>query len=256
MSQRFHLVEFRPWPILTAGRTTGLPVGLVLYIKGYNPVLLGIAGLCTAGLAAVWWRDVTRESTHQGHHSKIVVRGLIAGFICFVASEVCFFVRFFWAFYHSALAPTTAVGCRWPPAGIVPFRPLQVPLLNTGLLLLRGVRVTWAHHSLAAGRRDWRPLAITLGLGIAFLGFQKLEYAESTFSIADGVYGRCFFLATGFHGLHVLCGAICLAVALGRWWRFHFNAERHWGFLAAAWYWHFVDVVWLALYIRVYWWGA
>lgn len=220
--------------------------------------ILAVIGLLLIILTIIqWWRDVIREGTFQGHHTLKVTRGLRLGMILFIISEVCFFFAFFWAFFHRSLAPRVEIGCCWPPAGITPLNPFEVPLLNTGVLLTSGLTVTWAHHRLIEG--DWvgglQGLTLTVFLGIYFTVLQIGEYFETSFTIADGVYGSTFFVATGFHGLHVIIGSIFLLVCLVRVYKYHFSTGHHFGFEAAAWYWHFVDVVWLFLYVSIYWWG-
>lgn len=254
----FHLVEIRPWPLLSSIRITSIPLGLIYYIR-YNSSLLLIYGVTlTRIIAFMWWRDIVREGTYQGHHTTYVVKGLKLGISLFILSEVCFFFAFFWAYFHASLAPRVEIGAVWPPVGIKPLDPFQVPLLNTSVLLLSGVRVTWAHHALTEGKyyRILCGLLCTVLLGVYFLFLQYGEYTETSFTIADGVYGSSFFMATGFHGLHVLVGTIFLFVGLIRGYKYHFTKTHHVGFLAAAWYWHFVDVVWLFLYISIYWWGS
>jgi len=204
-----------------------------------------------------WWRDVSREGTFQGLHTINVTFGLRWGIILFIVSEIFFFVRFFWAFFHRRLSPTIELGSMWPPIGILIFNPFQVPLLNTAILLRSGVTVTWAHHGLIENNHSQtsQGLFFTILLGIYFSFLQGYEYLEASFCIADAVYGSTFFIATGFHGLHVLIGTTFLLVCLIRHIKFHFSNHHHFGFEAAAWYWHFVDVVWLFLYISIYWWG-
>ena len=168
-----------------------------------------------------------------------------------------FFLRFFWAFFHRRLSPNVEVGSIWPPFGIQVFNPFQVPLLNTIVLVSSGVRVTWAHHALIEGNytQTTQGLLLTVILGVYFTILQALEYYEARFTFADRVYGSTFFIATGFHGLHVLVGTIFLLVTLFRHTKGEFSSSHHFGFEAAAWYWHFVDVVWLFLYLVIYWWG-
>nr|YP_002727973.1 cytochrome c oxidase subunit III [Myosotella myosotis]ACE62844.1 cytochrome c oxidase subunit III [Myosotella myosotis] len=254
----FHLVEYSPWPILISLSILSMPVGLVSVFKGGSPELLGFGVAMTAFISFLWWWDIVRESTYQGHHTTYVVLGLKNGMALFIVSEVCFFFGFFWAYFHSSLAPAVEIGSCWPPVGIHCLNPFQVPLLNTSVLLLSGVSITWAHHSLEEGRRKevLTSLALTAALGVYFLFLQYGEYCETPFSIADGVYGSVFFMATGFHGMHVAVGTLFLLVCLLRQWQFHFDQNHHVGFLAAAWYWHFVDVVWLFLYVSIYWWGS
>nr|YP_009113896.1 cytochrome c oxidase subunit III [Gastrocopta cristata]AGC52861.1 cytochrome c oxidase subunit III [Gastrocopta cristata] len=254
----FHLVEFSPWPLLGSALLTCMPLGLIYYIRIGTPYLLAYGMACTAMVAYLWWRDIVREATYQGHHTTYVVKGLKLGVMLFILSEVCFFFAFFWAYFHSSLAPSVEIGSVWPPVGITTLSAFQVPLLNTSVLLLSGVSVTWAHHAIEEGKYNSAisGLLLTTLLGLYFLFLQFGEYKETSFSIADSVYGSTFFMATGFHGLHVAVGATFLFVCLIRMILYHFNTTHHVGFLAAAWYWHFVDVVWLFLYVSIYWWGS
>jgi cytochrome c oxidase subunit 3 len=178
--------------------------------------------------------------------------------VLFILSEVAFFAAFFWGFFHSSLGPAVEVGSAWPPLGVFVLDTFSVPLLNTVVLLSSGVRATWAHHSLLAGRKPGvlSGLLLTVLLGAYFTYLQILEYAGSCFTISDGVYGSCFYLATGFHGLHVLVGSAFLSVCLLRAALNRFSVGHHVGLEAAVWYWHFVDVVWLFLFSFVYWWAG
>jgi cytochrome c oxidase subunit 3 len=172
----------------------------------------------------------------------------------FIASEVMFFAAFFWAYFDAWLYPKAATGLMWPPQGIVPFDPWDVPLLNTLVLLLSGCTVTFAHHYVIEGnqRMAVRHLIYTVLLGIAFTSLQAYEYAHAAFAFGDGIYPSTFFMATGFHGFHVIIGTTFLFVCLIRTWKGHFKPDHHFGLEAAAWYWHFVDVVWLFLFTFVY----
>uniref|UniRef100_UPI0030FF33CB cytochrome c oxidase subunit III n=1 Tax=Acanthochitona defilippii TaxID=761903 RepID=UPI0030FF33CB len=254
----FHLVEFSPWPLVGSMGAFCLTVGLASWFHGYGLNLMFFGMLLILLTMLQWWRDVVREGTFQGYHTLRVSRGLRWGMILFIASEVLFFFAFFWAYFHSSLAPCMELGACWPPAGITPLNPFQVPLLNTAVLLASGVSVTWAHHSLIDGDQKGSILAlgVTIILGAYFTFLQAGEYFETSFSISDSCYGSTFFVATGFHGLHVLIGTTFLMVALLRSVVFHFSSNHHFGFEAAAWYWHFVDVVWLFLYVSIYWWGS
>lgn len=254
----YHIVNPSPWPLTGALSALLLTSGLVIWFH-YNSTILLSLGLLTNILTIYqWWRDIIREGTYQGHHTPIVQKGLRYGIILFIVSEVFFFAGFFWAFYHSSLVPTHDLGGCWPPTGITPLNPLEVPLLNTSVLLASGVSITWAHHSLIEGNRNHinQALLITILLGLYFTILQASEYFETSFSISDGIYGSTFFIATGFHGLHVIIGSTFLIVCLLRQLKFHFTSKHHFGFEAAAWYWHFVDVVWLFLYVSIYWWGS
>jgi heme/copper-type cytochrome/quinol oxidase subunit 3 len=256
----FHLVDPSPWPLITATAAFSLTMSGVQYMHGYSGGgwILLMSFIAINLSAGVWWRDVVREATYQGHHTSIVQIGIRYGMLLFILSEVMFFLAFFWAFFHSSLAPSIDIGAIWPPKGIAVFNPWEIPFLNTLILLCSGVTVTWAHHAIVAGDREGTILGLifTVTLGAIFTGFQILEYSEAAFCISDGVYGSTFFLATGFHGFHVLVGSIFLLVCLYRQINYHFNKHHHFGFEAAAWYWHFVDVVWLFLFTVIYWWGG
>ena len=180
------------------------------------------------------------------------------GMILFIVSEVCFFGSFFWAFFHSSLSPSIDIGCQWPPRGVNPLNPFSLPTTNTLLLLGSGATITWAHHSMVNNNRKDTifSLFLTLFLGTAFTVLQGLEYHWSSFTISEGIYGSTFFIATGFHGLHVIMGTIFISVTYFRVIDFQFSSKHHFGFEASAWYWHFVDVVWLFLFISIYWWGS
>nr|APX40543.1 cytochrome c oxidase subunit 3 [Labidostomis ghilianii] len=254
----FHLVDVSPWPILGAMGAMTMMIGLIQWFHLLDVSLLLIGLTINSLVSMQWWRDVTREGTFQGHHTLKVSLGLRWGMILFIVSEIFFFISFFWSFFHSSLSPTMELGLMWPPKGIQTFNPLEIPLLNTMILLTSGLTVTWAHHSLMENNynKTLQGLTLTVILGIYFTALQGFEYIEAPFTIADSVYGSTFFMATGFHGLHVIIGTTFLGVCLIRLYLNHFSNIHHFGFEAAAWYWHFVDVVWLFLYISIYWWGS
>nr|ACA62408.1 cytochrome c oxidase subunit III [Drosophila mojavensis] len=254
----FHLVDYSPWPLTGAIGALTTVSGMVKWFHQYGTSLFLLGNIITISTVYQWWRDVSREGTYQGLHTYAVTIGLRWGMILFILSEVLFFVSFFWAFFHSSLSPAIELGASWPPMGIVSFNPFQIPLLNTAILLTSGVTVTWAHHSLMEGNHSQttQGLFFTVLLGIYFTILQAYEYIEAPFTIADSVYGSTFFMATGFHGIHVLIGTTFLLICLLRHLNNHFSKNHHFGFEAAAWYWHFVDVVWLFLYITIYWWGG
>jgi cytochrome c oxidase subunit 3 len=285
----YHLVDPSPWPSVGSIAAFVLAMGAIFYM---HPSMVGLKEpafwLFLPGAALVlytmfmWWRDVVKEAEFQGHHTKVVQLGLRYGMILFIASEVMFFAAFFWAFFDNFLYATEAKqvarihanGGQWPPAHIAVFDAWDLPFMNTLILLLSGVTVTWAHHALREGnRRDLvRGLACTVVLGLLFTTFQVIEYSSAPFSfqrlIADpsawdsfklekgGSYPSAFFMATGFHGFHVIIGTIFLTVCLFRARAGHFKPEQHFGFEAAAWYWHFVDVVWLFLFFCIYVFGS
>nr|AEP27477.1 cytochrome c oxidase subunit III [Liophloeus tessulatus] len=254
----FHLVDVSPWPLLASLSTFSILMGLIKWFHLNDPNLM-LLGLSTNLLVMIqWWRDVTRESTFQGLHTSKVTLGMRWGMILFITSEIFFFLGFFWAFLHSSLSPNIELGMNWPPKGIKSFNPLEIPLLNTLILLTSGLTVTWAHHSIMENNyyQSLQGLLLTTLLGFYFSLLQMYEYTEAPFSMADSVYGSTFFMTTGLHGLHVIIGSTFLFVCLMRLYFSHFSSIHHFGFEAAAWYWHFVDVVWLFLYILIYWWGG
>jgi len=253
----FHIVDISPWPVVGAIRILTIILGITQWLHTSHTDLLTLALLTVVIISFQWWRDIIRESSFQGLHTSIITNGLRLGIILFIISEVIFFFSFFWAFFHRSLAPVIEIGLAWPPAGISAFNPIQVPLLNTIILLSSGVTVTWAHHSIIAknSRETLQALLTTVTLGVYFTTLQALEYWEASFRLSDSVYGTSFFVATGFHGLHVIIGTTFLTVCLTRHLKAHLSAVHHFGFEAAAWYWHFVDIVWLFLYISIYWWG-
>lgn len=256
----FHLVDPSPWPIVGSMSALMLTFGIVMAMHGYNGGNL----LWRFGLAMIlftmfcWWRDVIREATYEGQHTQAVQAGLKIGVVLFILSEAMFFVSFFWAFFHSSLNPTPAIGGVWPPALMETINPWGIPLLNTILLLSSGATITWAHHAIQYGSKSegLQALSATITLAIIFTLFQYYEYVNAPFTIADGIYGSTFYITTGFHGFHVIIGTTFIAVCLGRLYLNHFSREHHVGFEAAAWYWHFVDIVWLFLFVSVYWWGS
>nr|AXS65645.1 cytochrome c oxidase subunit 3 [Cleroidea sp. 3 KM-2017] len=254
----FHLVDFSPWPLLGALSAMTTMMGLIKWFHLYNNSLLLLGFTIMSMIMYQWWRDIVREGTYQGLHTFSVTTGLRWGMILFITSEVFFFLSFFWGFFHNSLTPAIEIGMVWPPKGIIPFNPIQVPLLNTLILLTSGLTVTWAHHGLMENnyKQATQGLTLTVILGVYFSLLQGYEYLEAPFTISDAVYGSSFFMATGFHGLHVLIGTTFLLICLIRHMNKHYSMNHHFGFEAAAWYWHFVDVVWLFLYVSIYWWGS
>jgi cytochrome c oxidase subunit III len=251
----YHLVDPSPWPIVGSAAAGILFGGAVYWMHGgpWFIMVLGLLGVLA--VMFVWWRDVIREAVYGGYHTPVVQIGLRYGMALFIASEVMFFAAFFWAFFTSSLFP---VGGVWPPKGIHPFDPFEIPFLNTMVLLLSGTTVTWAHHALLEGDRKnlIRGLLITVLLGITFTCLQAYEYSHAAFGFKEGIYPSTFFMATGFHGFHVIIGTCFLAVCLFRAIAGQFKPDHHFGFEAAAWYWHFVDVVWLFLFVCIYVWGS
>ena len=281
----YHILPPSPWPLVASIAATIMMIGAVMWMKGLFGLPAGTNWVFFSGLAGVlfsmfgWWADVIKES-RQGDHTPVVSLGLRYGMVLFIASEIMFFAGFFWMFFEMALfneartlipefgnwTDTAAAWSTWPPRGVEVLDAWQLPLLNTVILLLSGTTVTWAHHALQVGDRNAAKigLAITIALGALFTAVQAYEYYhilhENLFfneeALNSTLYGSIFFMATGFHGFHVLVGTIFLTVCLIRLMVGQMSAEKHFGFEAAAWYWHFVDVVWLFLFVSIYVWGG
>lgn len=260
----YHLVTPSIWPMAGAFAAGLLALGAVLFMhdfewKGWNIGLKGVLFGFVAVLAVMWywWRDVVKEAVVEKAHSDVVKVGFRYGMALFIASEVMFFVAFFWAFFDASINPSAVLGGTWPPAGVEAIPAFDLPFLMTLILLLSGCTVTWAHHAIIEGHQEEasKALLITVFLGIFFTCFQAYEYWHASFPFKGTVYSSAFYMATGFHGFHVLVGTIFLAVCYFRNKKGHFTPKSHFGFEAAAWYWHFVDVVWLFLFVAIYWWG-
>ena len=257
----YHVVDPSPWPLIGSIAAGVMATGGIFWMHSADwapwVFFAGLAGVLYTMFA--WWSDVIREA-NGGDHTPVVQLHYRYGMILFIASEVMFFVAWFWAFFDFSLFPPDgeAVGGVWPPKGIVALDPFELPLLNTMILLCSGTTVTWAHHALIHGDRDGlkKGLWCTILLGILFSAIQAFEYSHAPFSFGGNIYGSSFVMATGFHGFHVLVGTIFLAVCLKRAYNGDFTPKQHFGFEAAAWYWHFVDVVWLFLFCAIYVWGS
>ncbi len=292
----YHLVDPSPWPLMGSFSALSMFAGLVLTMHGksFGPFLLLAGFLAVITVMFMWWRDVIKEGKH-GDHTKIVKHGLRLGMALFIVSEIMFFFAFFWGFFRASLSPVLLfsgehifdgakelVHAVWPPVGIHTFDPWDLPFLNTLILLLSGTTVTWAHYALMHDKRKdvVKALFITVCLGITFTLLQAVEYVHASFCMnglfnafvsklgfsvhaatnceiaANHIYPSSFFMATGFHGAHVLIGTIFLTICLLRAKKGGFSKEGHLGFEFAAWYWHFVDVVWIFLFLFVYVWGG
>ncbi|MBL8536204.1 MAG: cytochrome c oxidase subunit 3 [Hyphomonadaceae bacterium] len=283
----YHLVNPSPWPFVASVGALLAAIGGVVLMRGLTTeegdffFSKGQWPLFTLGMLILvvtcigWWGDVIKES-RQGDHTPVVDIGLRYGMILFIASEVMFFVAWFWMFFELAIfhehraawvvptwdEATTQAWANWPPPHVEAFDPFHLPLMNTLILLLSGTTVTWAHHALQQGDRKGARmgLLLTVLLGCLFTYVQfGVEYPEAGFYFGNqgdvtdaNIYGASFFMATGFHGFHVIIGTIFLAVCLVRLLAGHFTPQKHFGLEAAAWYWHFVDVVWLFLFTFVY----
>jgi cytochrome c oxidase subunit 3 len=268
----YHILAPAIEPLMGAIAAFVMLFGAVAWMSGgmtifFETVTLSGPWLFLIGFTAVlyvmfaWWSRCVDEA-NIGDHTAVVQIGLRYGVILFITSEVMFFAAWFWSFFKHAIYPMEDYfGSEYVAPEIYPVDALHLPLMNTLILLLSGCAVTWAHHALVHenNRKDLiTGLALSIVLGIAFTGLQAYEYAhllhEGWEFGGDEFYSN-FFMATGFHGFHVLIGTIFLTVCLIRAIKGHFTPEQHIGFEAAAWYWHFVDVVWLFLFFAVYVWG-
>jgi cytochrome c oxidase subunit 3 len=266
----YHLVDPSPWPVIGAVGAFFLAIGAIYYMHHDDNGHMA-AWAMAPGFGIVlytmfmWWRDVRMEAS-TGYHTRVVQIHHRYGMMLFIASEVMFFVAWFWAYFDVALFPgdpamfarTEVTGGVWPPASVATFDPWHLPLLNTLILLTSGTTVTWAHHAIIEGDRQGakQALWLTVALGLIFTLCQAYEYGHAAFDFSGNIYGATFFMATGFHGFHVIVGTIFLAVCLLRLYAGQFTPTQHFGFEAAAWYWHFVDVVWLFLFACIYVWAA
>nr|YP_010535641.1 cytochrome c oxidase subunit III [Alectorobius peruvianus]UYB78527.1 cytochrome c oxidase subunit III [Alectorobius peruvianus] len=252
----FHIVDKSPWPMTGAIASFTFMSGMIdlIHFNHLNTLLISFSIMTLTMIQ--WWRDISREASLQGNHTLTVYKSMKWGMTLFIISEIFFFLSFFWAFFHSSLSPSIEIGSQWPPLMITPFNPFSIPLLNTTILLSSGISITWSHHSILSSSYTTAKtsLILTALMGALFTSLQTWEYLQAPFSISDAIFGATFYMATGFHGLHVIIGTIFLMTSLVRLTLSHFSNKHHFGFEASAWYWHFVDVVWLFLYTFVYWW--
>ena len=272
-SHDFHIVDPSPWPAFGSLCVFILAVGAIMTMKGLSVFgvkcggyVLGVGLIGVLYTMFAWWSDVVKEAQPGGAHTAIVQLSHRYGMILFIASEVMFFVAWFWAYFDASLfagevkqyARVAFTGGHWPPKGTEVFDPMHLPLFNTLILLTSGTTVTWAHHALLHNDKNGlrQGLLITIALGLFFSCVQAFEYSHAAFPFSGTIYGATFFMATGFHGAHVIIGSIFLMVCLGLAVNNQFTARQHLGFEFAAWYWHFVDVVWLFLFAAIYVWGS
>ena len=278
----YHLVNPSPWPLVGSISAFVMALGAIQFMHEGQSLLFAIGFGLVLLTMFLWWRDVIKEAERMGDHTPVVQFHNRYGMILFIASEVMFFVAWFWAFFDVSLFPNEVMTIQsaggneetlgqvtrnevtqgvWPPEGTKTFDPWGLPLVNTLILLLSGTTVTWAHHSLVHDNRKGliMGLVLTILLGALFTALQAYEYMHAGFafskSAGGNIYGSTFYMATGFHGFHVIVGTITLTVMLFRAMAGHFTPKQHFGFEAAAWYWHFVDVVWLFLFACIYVWA-
>ncbi len=252
----FHLVDNSPWPLLSSSRIFFLISNFFFLFQKKRLFIFFFFFIIIVRI--IWWRDVIRESSLLRFHTNFVQKNLLIGMILFISSEVLFFFRFFWAFFHSSLRVSVNLFLIWPPIRIEVLKPYRVPLLNTVVLLSSRITVTLSHYSIFKRNLINRLIRLffTIILGIFFTILQYVEYVDSFFNISDSVYRSVFFITTRFHRFHVLVRSIFLLVSLFRILFRHFNSNQHVRLECSIWYWHFVDVVWIFLYVSIYWWRS
>ena len=280
---QYYVPNGTKWPFIGSVGLTTLMVGFINLLNGSanGKYVMIVGAVILIYMLFGWFGQVIRES-ESSTYSSWEDKSFRLGMSWFIFSEVMFFAAFFGAlFYARVLSVPWLAGAGdefdtnrllwegykavWPTNGpgelggdYEQMAAWGLPALNTLILLISGVTVTWAHHALKKDNRKHLilGLALTVGLGFLFVFLQVIEYQEAYhtgLTLGSGIYGSTFFMLTGFHGMHVTMGAIMLTVMLIRSMRGHFTAKNHFAFEASAWYWHFVDVVWLGLFIFVYW---
>lgn len=256
----FHLVTPSPWPLAVSFSLMSAMLTLALTMHNYigSLNLFYFEVLVLTATITLWLRDVVAEGTFMGDHTKAVTKSLTLGFILFSISEVLIFSGLFWSYIHSAVAPTIELGQSWPPVGITAVSAMELPLLNTIILLASGATITWSHHAFINQNRNGAllSLGITAWLIVIFVLCQCVEYTTAAFTIADSVYGSVFYTGTGLHFLHMVMLAAMLTIAYWRMRNYHFTDTHAVGFEVTILYLHVLDVIWLALYVVFYWWGS
>uniref|UniRef100_A0AAU6PCL9 Cytochrome c oxidase subunit 3 n=1 Tax=Euseius sacchari TaxID=3061191 RepID=A0AAU6PCL9_9ACAR len=255
----FHIVDLSPWPLVNSLNLFNFVFWSLMMFKYPSPensMNLSKSIFALILTSFLWWRDICREGSYQGHHTFKVYKGMKISMLAFISSEIMFFFSFFWAFFHFSLSPEMEISNSWPPLNIEMINPFHLPLLNSIILISSGASVTWCHLAVLNKKyfSSMFSIFLTISLGMLFSSIQMMEYMNMIFCINDNVYGSTFYMLTGFHGAHVLIGTLFLIINMLRIWKSQVNNKHHFSLEAAAWYWHFVDVVWIYLYIFLYWW--
>ena len=189
-----------------------------------------------------------QESAHGEHHGHPDYR--MIGLYIFLISDSMTFLGFF-----AALLIYRAIMPVWPPEGMPEFE-LLIPVINTAVLVASSFVMHEGQKALkqdddVQGLQKW--FGITAAMGIVFLLGQVYEYSHAEFGLTTNLLASCFYVLTGFHGLHVLTGVLLILCVL---WRSreqgHYSSTSHFGVEAAEIYWHFVDAIWLVLFVIVY----
>lgn len=255
----FHIVEQRPWPIISSINVFNIIYLSLTYWKItniINIIFINISIIILLSTAILWWRDIIRERSYQGNHTYKVYSGIKISIVSFISTEIIFFFSLFWSLFYFRLSPEIEIRNSWPPIFISPVNPFHIPLINRIILITSGSFVTWSHFCIINRRysNSIKSLLATITLGWIFRVLQIYEYFNTQFSLNDNVYGSVFYILTGFHGFHVIVGTLFLIINFIRLWKREINTNHHFSLEAAAWYWHFVDVVWIYLYLFLYWW--
>nr|QJW34311.1 cytochrome c oxidase subunit III [Schoutedenia ralumensis] len=256
-NQPYFILTLSPWPILMAINIFNLMMSNIMMLNYKLNYFLIMNILMTLMIMFLWWRDIIRESTFQGNHNYYIMNLIKFSMILFIISELFLFISFFWNFIHNSLSPSIELGLNWPPKNIKFFNPILIPMLNTIILLTSSFTITLSHFYLLNNKKKEtiKFINLTILLSTYFILLQMIEYKEATFTFSDSIFGSSFFIATGFHGIHVMIGMIFLIVNFLRLMKMHLSFIHHISFELAAWYWHFVDIIWLLLYMTFYWWN-
>lgn len=257
INQPYFILNLRPWPILISINSFNFLISNIIIINFKFNLIRLLNLIIMILISIIWWRDIIRERTFQGNHNFYIINLIKLSIILFIISEIFLFISFFWNFIHNSLAPSIELGLNWPPKNINFFNPLLIPLLNTIILLTSRFTITLTHFYILNNfkNKSIKFINLTIILSIYFLILQAIEYNQANFTFSDSVFGSSFYIATGFHGLHVIIGTTFLSINLLRIIKIHFSFIHHIRFELAAWYWHFIDIIWLFLYITFYWWN-
>nr|YP_009400274.1 cytochrome c oxidase subunit III [Nurudea yanoniella]ARW70276.1 cytochrome c oxidase subunit III [Nurudea yanoniella]QBK84293.1 cytochrome c oxidase subunit 3 [Nurudea yanoniella] len=256
-NQPYYILNISPWPILMAFNSFNFMISNIM-IMNFKFNMISMMNLMLMIIISIlWWRDIIRESTFQGNHNFYIMNLIKLSMILFIISELFLFISFFWNFLHNSLAPSIDIGLNWPPKNINFFNPLMIPLLNTIILLTSSFTITLSHFYTLNNlkKKSSMFLNMTIILSIYFLYLQTLEYKQANFTFSDSIFGSSFYMATGFHGMHVIIGTIFLIINMMRMINMHFSFMHHISFELSIWYWHFIDIIWLFLYMTFYWWN-
>nr|AKM70254.1 cytochrome oxidase subunit III [Aiceona himalaica] len=256
-NQPYFILNLSPWPLIMSINIFNLMISNIMMINYKINQFLFINLFLTMLISTMWWRDIIRESTYQGNHNFYIMNLIKLSMILFIISEMFLFISFFWNFLHNSLAPSIELGLNWPPKNINFFNPMIIPLLNTIILLTSSFTITLTHFFLLKNLKNKTILflILTIILSMYFIYLQMIEYKQAMFTFSDSIFGSSFYMATGFHGLHVIIGMMFLIINLWRFNNLQMSFIHHISFELAAWYWHFIDIIWLFLYMTFYWWN-